>query len=55
MPFDAAGYPEDDGASPGEPTPRPLWLRCLIAVLIFAVEVLLLEPLWRIAHYFEHL
>ena len=33
MPFDAAGFPKEDGAYPAEPTPVERWLHYLVAVL----------------------
>jgi hypothetical protein len=54
MPFDA-DYPKDDyGQRPAEPAAGPLWLRCAIAAMIFALAVaLLLGSLWPIANYLE--
>jgi hypothetical protein len=53
MPFDTAGFPKDD--APAEPAPGPLWLRCFIATMIFAMLLMAMGAGWRIAHYIEHL
>ena len=51
MPFDAAGFPKDDGAAPATPGPGPLWLRCAIALMVFAAALaVLLGSLWPLAH-----
>jgi len=55
MPFDAAEYPEDDGATPAEPTPGPLWLRCFIIAMILAIVLMAIGAGWRIADYIGQL
>jgi hypothetical protein len=47
MPFDAAGFPEEDGACPTEPTPAERWLHYLVAVLLILVA--LVVPAWVVA------
>jgi hypothetical protein len=47
MPFDAAGFPEEDGACPIEPTPAERWLHYLVAVLLILVA--LVVPAWVVA------
>jgi hypothetical protein len=47
MPFDAAGFPEEDGACPTEPTPVERWLHYVVAVLLILVALVL--PAWVVA------
>lgn len=47
MPFDAAGFPEEDGACPTEPMPVELWLHYCVAVLLILVA--LAVPAWVVA------
>ena len=44
MPFDAAGFPEEDEACPTEPAPVELWLHYCVTVLLILVALLL--PAW---------
>ena len=41
MPFDAAGFPKEDGACPAEPTPVERWLQYFVAVLFTLVALVL--------------
>jgi hypothetical protein len=43
--------PEPLPLRPTEAAPEPLWLRCGIAVIIFAVAVVLLRVVWRIVRH----
>ena len=47
MPFDAAGFPKEDGACPTEPTPVERWLHYFVAVLLILVA--LVVPAWVVA------
>jgi hypothetical protein len=47
MPFDAAGFPEEDGACPTEPTPVERWLHYVVAALLILVA--LVVPAWVVA------
>jgi len=42
MPFDAAGFPDDD--EPADPTPVARWLRYWLAALVILVGLAL--PIW---------
>jgi hypothetical protein len=45
MPFDAAGFPKEDGAYPAEPTPVERWLHYFVAVLLILARLRGLEGL----------
>jgi hypothetical protein len=47
VPFDAAGFPEKDGACPTEPTPVEGCLHYVVAVL--SILVALVVPTWVVA------
>ena len=49
MPFDATEFPKD--GAPAEPAPAPLWLRCFIFAMIFALVMTGMGVGWRIADY----
>ena len=52
MPFDATGFPEEDGSSPTKLPRVERWLHYFVAVtFILAALVLLLGSLWPIARY----
>jgi hypothetical protein len=49
MPFDATEFPRD--GAPAEPAAVPLWLRCFIFAMIFALVMMAMRVGWKIADY----